>query len=746
MKSAAENEYRAVQARALKQKQAAAIRYTQRSNELTAEASKTKMAAVTHFEKKLAVLDSKKEAATAEAKQLLIKAKAEMEDSGNRAREQHRIQMENLNLKFDKMEADIGIRSKETLASLDATEKKMRASAKKAFEQSKEKAEKMVNSSKQARMAAQKKADKLMEEAGKAKSTAIKSTSDIGGTEIKFKQAEQDRERKIKADVGKLATEKNKFNLEVKVDRKEVLEKERVRDQANAAQGALSEAEYRKRQEAWLETVKKTSEKNCEDAKKEAILQTRAGRIANLRLVRMARDTKKMKEMVLEDIKTKGKRSFDMKEKAQKHLKKVVQASANAMKASAGSYDASAVQKAAVEYSKLAGPETSQEERIKEATEKLKEATKNVEQHSDIWMKATNKQNADTLKETADATCSKEQHKYHTVKYRVGKRLGTATEADEKALAKREHDDKKWADKEVSVMIGQGKALNEAGAKKEAQLNAEMQRANLHAEADQKRKVQELKQKAAKSGDLAKAKQLEAEQIMRDIARSEAIKIEESERTLQSSENTYKNQQKTATTKMEQGKRAITEETKHERTELIRRKKQAVALLAQQVKSSKTDGRFERAEKKSKMLSDAASDHHQELIIKFTAKKTHETTEAHKKWKKSTASAKEKLDKANVNIDQRLAAAKLVLAKKETEANHLETESKRRNGGARTSVEYDAQTKADAITAKARDEAQRDIEKAKNEFSKEVADASDKQVSEIQAVKDNVLAGFAPPS
>ena len=152
-----------------------------------------------------------------------------------------------------------------------------------------------------------------------------------------------------------------------------------------------------------------------------------------------------------------------------------------------------------------------------------------------------------------------------------------------------------------------------------------------------------------------------------------------------------------------------------------------------------------KSEKKSKMLSDSASDNHRELIEKFTAKKTYEIAESQKKLKKGTASAKEKLDKANVDIDQRLAAAKLVLAKKESEANHLETESKRRNGGARTSVEYDAQSKADAITAKARDEAQRDIEAAKNEFSKEVADASDEQVSEIKKVKADVLSGFAPP-
>jgi len=496
----------------------------------------------------------------------------------------------------------------------------------------------------------------------------------------------------------------------------------------------------------WLKQVETTANKNCDDAKRESILRTRAARIANLRLVRMSQDMAFMKEKVLEDIKSKGAKAFNMKEKAQKHLKKVVAASAKAMKENPKAYDATAVQRAAVEYSKIAGPEQSQQKRIQEAAEKVKEAKKSAKDHSDAWAKALNEKTSKNLKETADDVCRKEQHKYRKVKLRVSKRLGTASEADEKAVAKGESEDKKWADRKVSVMIGKGKAISEDGEKKKIQLTQQQQRDDLKAERDEKKKVNDLKEKERKLEEKSTQKQSKAEKIVRDAAKSQSVRVEEAERAMQVAENAHKLQIKTAHEKLEEGKRKVAEEAQRERSKLKANRQKALNLLEQQRGGPNMQEALENAQKKSKEMERKADGRQKELVEKITKKKEEKIKKIDKITRDGKAKAKQVEEAAKHATDQQVASAKVALTRQEAHANELEKASNSANPGERTQAEYEAKIKADKEVSKARDAAREGTQKAKAAFEAKVQAATDAQLKSIDKIKKSLLDNFQPPA
>lgn len=746
IREAARNMFRAAQARALSMKQDAALAYTAKSNSLTAEQSKVKMNAVTWYEKKLAMLDNKRGEEGAAAKQYLVKAKADIAAQAEKAKQKKGNDLEVLTGRFDKMRAKIDQRTKKTIADLEKTEEHTVADVKKQFATAKALNKKLLAEAKSGRTSVQKKADGLLQDSRDDAKKARDTKDQIGESELSFKKGEQDRRAQVKRDIGKIVQEKNKFDLQIARDRKEVAEKEKVREHANADKGNMSDEEYKKRQLKWLKQVEKTATKNCDDAKRESILRTRAARIANLRLVRMSKDMAFMKEKVLEDIKSKGAKAFDMKEKAQKHLKKVVAASAKAMKENPKAYDATAVQRAAVEYSKVAGPGQSQDKRIEEAAEKVKEAKKNAADHSDAWAKALNEKTSKNLKETADDVCRKEHHKFKKVKLRVKKRLGTASEADEKAVQKGDADEKKWAERKVSVMIGKGKAISEEGEKKKIQLTQQQQRDDLKAERNEKKKVNGLKEKERKLNEKATQKQSKAEKVVRDGAQAQSVRVEEAERAMQVAESAYKSQILTAHEKLEEGKRKVAEEAKRERSKLKTSRQKAANLLSQQTGGPNMQEALEMAQKKSKEMERKADSRQKELVQKITKKKEDRLKQIGKATRVGRAKAKQVEQAAKQGAEQVVAKAKVALAEREAHANHLEKEANKANPGERTEVEYDAKVKADKEMSTARDAAKEATQKAKAAFSAKVQAATDSQLKAIDKIKKKLLSDFQPPT
>jgi len=323
-------------------------------------------------------------------------------------------------------------------------------------------------------------------------------------------------------------------------------------------------------------------------------------------------------------------------------------------------YDADKVQKAALAYSKIAGPEKSQAQRIKEAEEKVKEAKNSAETHSAEWAKMQNVKTAKNLKETANDACHREQHKYEKVKYRVKKRLGMASESDHKTLMKGEYKSKQWAERKVEVMVGNGKKLTESSEKKKTQLTQREQREDLQAERKEKHDITQWKEKARKYDQSARERQGAAQLGLKMDAASQSVKIHEAEQVLIVSRTAYETEASTSLQKLEAGKKRLQDEARKEYQELATRRTHAMELL---MKSSSHGGKVgvERAEKQSKDLLQANANNHKELIEKATRKRDEEIKDIDTKTKEKREDHKQLLVEAKGNAQKSLATAKEVV-------------------------------------------------------------------------------------
>lgn len=492
----------------------------------------------------------------------------------------------------------------------------------------------------------------------------------------------------------------------------------------------------------WLETVKSNANKNCDDAKKESVLRTRGSRIANLRLSRMSQDMLFMKQKVLEDIKAKGKKAFDLKEKASKHLKKVVADQAAGVKKLSDTYDQEGIQDAALEFSKIAGPEKSEEERIKEATEKVKEAKKAADAHSALWAKQRNIKAANTLKATAEDVCHKEQHKYETVKYRVRKRLGEASESDHKALMKGQFEDKKWALRKVTVMLGKGRSIDEAGEKKKAQLTQAEQRKELQLERDEKGKLNKDNEKVRKFEGKAAHLISQAKTTMKSGSSSQSISLQESEKLMEVAERAYKAEVKGVTEKLEEGTTKIVSEAQKEHTALEGQKAKAMEVVE---KSGGFDAKaaWEKRQKKSQEIKVKAEEQAKGMIEAATNKRDQYKEKVQAETKQKIDKMKIALKEAKDAADRKLAEAKVVLEGKIATADAEEKQASERESGTRNSAQFDAQAKAQKVLEEGGNAQHKAIKEAKDLFTQQVKAATESQEKKIKEIKDGVVAQFS---
>jgi len=733
--SQAMSAFKRAEADSIKAKQELSLRITGKKNEVQGHKSKRVMESKSHYQKQLVVFQNARTKAIARYRKQLVEATTELQNKARSSAEGRVKQARGMKMKFETMTKKMQARMKKELSKLKAVEAKGRTSAEKAWKAAQSKGKKAITMIKMKTGAAKKGAGIMLKESKSDSSKADKEKDRELKTKLVFKAKEKARKKKVKKKVRKLKKEENKFDLNAKKEQKEVDAKEKMREKAMAKKGSLSAAEFKKRQMKWLAMVKKTAKKNCHDAKREAILRTRASRFATDRLSRMSKDMAKMKANVLADVKSKGKKAYDAKERAGKKLKKIVAAQGKAM-AGGGKYDATAVQKAAAAFAKVSGPKKSEGQIIKEASKKAADAKKSAAKHTKIWAKKQATKTGKNLKKTANSVCHKEQMKYETVRYRVRKRLGLANEGEHKALIKGQFKDKKWALSKVTVMLGKKKKMNEASEKKKNQLSEKEKKAEKNAEKKQKAKLQAIKEKQKKFSDAAKKKEAAAKAKMKEAAAKKKAKIDEAKKLMAVSEKSYKKQVKQGRQKLKQAMSKIMSSSKKEESSINARMKKAMALQKGGKSTLKAD--IEKAKKKAKENETKARQREKARIQKAGKQRDSEL-------KKRTLVAKNKMSELNVKIkngktaaDKRMLKAKLVLSRKKQEAKKILAEALKGGAGAKQNAIYEAKLKAQKLLGKSNKVAKKAMKDARKIFVAKVKKATAKYLANIKATKAKI--------
>merc|ERR1711988_1983874 len=109
---------------------------------------------------------------------------------------------------------------------------------------------------------------------------------------------------------------------------------------------------------------------------------------------------------------------------------------------------------------------------------------------------------------------------------------------------------------------------------------------------------------------------------------------------------------------------------------------------------------LERAQKKSAEMIAKTGATHKELITKATKQRDNEVKDINQKTEQERRKAKTTLEDAKLNAQKRLAHAKDVLNDKLSHASIVEQEASSRDEGARNSVQFEAQTKAQSVLNK----------------------------------------------
>jgi len=741
LEQSAMKEFSSAQARAINIKQEAALRHAAGLNRATTDSSRIAMGLQSKYQKELALFADTKTKAVARADKMLVEAKTQLQEKERMNREKGLAESRTMQTKFQTMMTTLKMRTKRSISSLDRVTQTSIRSAKSALDASLGRIKKRLVEAKIQKQELKKGSQIILAESKSDNSNSDSEKTKILQAQLKFKANEQQSKKKVKQEIGKVKQESNRFDLDTKKEQAEINQKEKLRENAMASKATVGAAEYKKRQMAWLASVKKSSHKNCKDAKREAILKTRASRFATMRLVRMSSDMATMKKHVLQDIKYKGKKKFSQKEKASKNLKKVIQSQAKAMQASPQSYDAATVEKASAAFAKFAGPEKSEAEQIKEASKKAKEAKKSAMEHSTIWAKKQNSKTALNLKNTATVVCNKEQHKYETVKYRVRKRLGQASEGEHKALLKGEFKDKKWALSKVTVLLGKKKKITEAGEKKKTKLTAGEEKKEKAAERKEKHKVSAHKEKQKKFKQAAKMKEQQAKKMTRKATATRKAKEKEAKELKAVAQKSYKKQLSVANKKLKEGKVKLLGEEQKELRAMGRRKASAMKVLKRGGKST-TKGDYERAVKKSKEHKQKARSKEKERVSKATKSRDDKKSKLTLKTKQEKSRLKLKLENAKSEAQKIVTRSKMVLAKKKQEAKGILAEGLKGKAGEKQAAVMEAKLKADKMLSESKKALDKATKDARKIFIAKVKKATAKYLTQVKGHREGSIASI----
>lgn len=372
----------------------------------------------------------------------------------------------------------------------------------------------------------------------------------------------------------------------------------------------------------------------------------------------------------------------------------------------------------------------------------MNEAKKSAKEHTKTWAKKQDEKTGKTLKKAATRTCDKEQHKYEKVKYQVRKRLGLATEADHKALLKRDYKEKKWALDKISALEGKKKQVHEASSKKVSKAKETEKKKEKAAEMKTKAKLRAQKERKDKFASSAKIKEKKAKSMVTSAAAKRKAKIAAAMKLKVIAQKEYDAQVKVAHKTLREATTTLTRTSKVEIRKLGTRKTKALGALSKAGNVNlKPD--YERLAQKGKEQKAKALQKSKERIQKATKKKDDLLGKQVFDRKQLKSRLKLELESAKSEADKITTRAKLVLTKKKQDAKNILAEALKGESGAKQAAVMQAQLKADKLLRESKDALGNAMKAARKLFIEQVKKATAKYLKEVKSHKTKGIAGLS---
>lgn len=635
--------------------------------------------------------------------------------------------------KFEDMKKRLKQKSDHMVAELRRLEEKESGDSKKKYEAAEKSEKEAIKSSGERKDEASKRA---REKISKAEDDSKQAEQDLGEAErmkdsfaAKERKEERDKERKIR----QLDREKGAAVNKIKEQIKETEEEAAAQEKKMMQKGNTTDAEYRKKQMAWLDRAKSSAMKNCDDAKKEAILKSKASHLSLSSLSRSIQDHSVVSSNAVEDSERKSQELEAAKKKSAENLQKIVAKTAKGM-ANGGEGAVDAVKKAAVAYAQNKLPADREKRTLKDAEAEARKAQKMAKKKNHEWATQKSLQAADEFKEKAEKICDSQQVWFGKVRHRVKKRLGTASEKDEKSAAKGEFQEQRWALRKVKLLLGKEKAVTEKSVKSEMKAGASAKDKQAFEEKSQKSKIEAAKERARKLKRGSAAQKAQAQFELKESIDAEDAKINEARKLRELAERDAKTQQKSAEKKEADQKISLKAKQKASLAKLNEREEKSLKLL--KAKSAGREEKLREIRKKKRHLEEEARRREEKDVEEAKKVTAEKARRAHEEAQRKVREIKESLSEAKASADKRLLRAKLEAAKERAEAKRVMAEAMKTTGPeSKKKIIMAAKAQAEKLLAGAKKRSVQLTKDARAEFEETVQKETQKSLKDVKTIK-----------
>jgi len=536
------------------------------------------------------------------------------------------------------------------------------------------------------------------EEMAKAHTTMKELRSDVGEAKtVKRKFAKEERKAQIKTDreMKELKEERNGGMIKLKDGLQTIKDKEHMEERAVERKGNLTDTEYKQKQLDWMARAQTNAVKNCDDAKKEATLESQTAGLSISRNSRFVTDEAETEEHQRDDIHRVTVKLNDSKEKAAKNLRAVVKKAAIEMSASGETKqpEVDLVKQAATRFATKKLPADREMVKLKAKTKDAKDAKETAaKKGTKDWVVKKGLADKEKFKQKARKVCNSQQRWFQRVRHRVRKRLGTSTEKEQKAVAKGEFQEESWADNKAKTLIEQEKAIEEQAVKAGLKDNSEQKQKHAMREKAEKTRLQNIAERTQKLKEKAAEHKAKATIKLKDTIDLEDSKVVQARKMKDMAERDRKAAEASARNK----------ETSEKTTLKAKREVALKSLRKQKEKAMKSvkpkrnyDEQLRKVREKSREMKRKAEEQERTEADEGKQKAVAKAAQDHAAARDKTEEIKQALQGAASEADRRLLQAKFDMAKEHAEAKKVMMESIRDGVGKKEGIAKAKQAAAD---------------------------------------------------
>lgn len=747
-KRAAERRYKASQdeaaqrlrnkeAEILKEKQKLSLDAESKKTQVDGDTEKFDMAEKQKYLKQLSEAERTKAKTIAVAKEQATEAKFKIKEHQRSKRTDSKLKSEAESKKFEARKRDLKEKSLQMIENLRQLEGKSIGDAKKRYQVAMESEKATI---KRAAETKKKALTVHKEEVEKASAKMKESRGDLGEAnkvKRKFNKQEREAKRKISKDLRELKESSSSKISELKGGLQAVKDRERQEEQAIERKGSMSDAEFKKKQLAWMERAKSNAMKNCDDAKKEGILKSKAAHLSISRLSRFLTDQSMHKSNQRDDAKRETKALNEGKEKAAKHLQAVVKKAAIEMSASgkAKSPQVDLVKQAAMGYASKKLPADRAMGNYQKRSKVASKAKELASKRSASWASEKSLTAAAKFKKDADRTCDAQQRWFQKVRHRVKKRMGTSTEKEEKAVAKGEFQEKRWAKRKAKILISKESSMTEASVKAEMKLNSESQQKQTMREKAEKTRLKSAAEHGRKLKESAEETTAKSRLRLEESMSSADAKVLEAGKVKDMAERDKKDEENSARAKEKEEKSSLKAKREAALANLRRQKEKSLKLL--KAKRADNGEQLRRVREKRRERQRKAQENEDEQVKEGKKKNTEKARRAHEAARSKLEEIRASLGEAKSEANKRLLQAKLEAAKERMEAKKAMAEALAKGGGKAAIEKARKQSKALLVRSKKRHE--KLVADAKKVFEREVQKETKRSLKEVKKANEDLV-------